>query len=327
MNYRRLGRSGLQVSELSFGSWVTMGTQIDQKQANEMLAVCRDHGVNFLDGAEGYNRGQAETIMGEAVKQLKWRRDGLVVSSKVFFGGVDDPLPTQRGLSRKHVFDACHQALERWQMDYLDLYFCHRPDPQTPIEETVAAMTDLIRQGKVMYWGTSEWSAQEIAEAWGVARREGMVPPTMEQPQYSLLARRRFEREYERLYGGDIGMGTTIWSPLASGLLTGKYQQGVPEGSRASLPQYGWLRKNMIDSERGQASIAMVGQIAEVAQGLDVSMPHLAIAWCLKNPNVSTVILGASSEAQLRENLQAAGAVDKLDDAAMERLHEITKSR
>ena len=323
MQYRRLGKSGLQVSELSFGSWVTIGTQVQQAETERMLGICRDHAVNFLDGAEAYNKGQAETLMGAAVKALDWPRDDLIISSKVFFGGVENPSPLQKGLSRKHVFEACDQALKRWQQDYLDLYFCHRADPETPIEETVAAMTDLIRQGKVLYWGTSEWSAQEITEAWAVARREHLIPPTMEQPQYSLLARRRFEREYAPLYSGDISLGTTIWSPLASGILTGKYLDGVPEGSRMSLPGYEWL-KARLSNPRGQQTAEVVQKISTVAKNCGISMAELAIAWCLKNPNVSTVILGASNEEQLRKNLAAADKVDVLTDDIMAQLNEIT---
>ena len=258
--------------------------------------------------------------MGQVLGKLAWPRDRYCVSSKVFFGGVENPAPTQRGLSRKHVTEACHQALRRWGVDYLDLYFCHRADPDTPIEETVRAMDALIRQGKVLYWGTSEWSAQEITEAWAIARREGLTPPTMEQPLYNLLDRKRFEREYARLYGGDIGLGTTTWSPLASGVLSGKYLDGVPEGSRATLPGYEWLRKSALESERGQRRLAQVRQLLPICEALGVSMARLAVAWCLLNPNVSTVILGASRLEQLEETLGAAELVPLLTAELCERI-------
>ena len=320
MEYRRLGTSGLKLSELSFGSWVTIGTQADGRATEQMMHTAYAAGVNFFDGAEGYNRGVAENLMGAALKKLSWRRDSYCVSSKVFFGAVDNPGPTQLGLSRKHVFDACHQALQRWGLDYLDLYFCHRADPDTPIEETVRAMDDLIRQGKVMYWGTSEWTAQEITEAWAIARREHLAPPTMEQPQYNLLDRQRFEQEYARLYGGDIGLGTTIWSPLASGVLTGKYLNGVPEGSRVTLPGYEWLRKRAIDSDRGQRRLDQVRNLLPICDELGIPMTRLAIAWCLRNPNVSTVILGASRVEQLEETLTAAEVVPLLTDEVCEKI-------
>ncbi len=321
MNYRRLGRSGLKVSELSLGSWVTFGTQLDVDGAMACMRVAYDAGVNFFDNAEGYSAGESERIMGEALRRLGWPRDSWIVSSKVFFGAVPHPGPTQRGLSRKHVMEACDQALVRLQVDHLDLYFCHRPDPETPIEETVRAMDVLVRQGKVLYWGTSEWSAKEIAEAFTVAGQHGLTPPTMEQPQYNLFARERVEREYAPLYERH-GLGTTVWSPLASGLLTGKYNQGVPADSRLALPGYEWLRAR-IEGPDGQRNLAMVPRLAAVADGLGLSLPRLAIAWCLKNPRVSTVILGASRPAQLTETLQASADAERLDDEAMARIRAI----
>ena len=323
MNYRRLGSSGLKVSELSFGSWVTFGTQLDTTAAATLMAAAYDAGVNFFDNAEAYAAGASETIMGAALKQLGWRRDSYTVSSKVFFGCVNKPGPLQRGLSRKHVHDACHQALQRLQLDYLDLFFCHRPDPQTPIEETVRAMHTLIEQGKVLYWGTSEWSAQELMEAYSVARQFNLTPPTMEQPQYNLLARGRVEEEYARLYT-QMGLGTTIWSPLASGILTGKYNDGIPTDSRLNLPGYEWLRSRL-EGDAGVQTIKKVKRIAAIAKQLGAPLPQLAIAWCLRNPHVSTVILGASRVAQLQENLTAAALVPQLTDDVMTALDDAVK--
>jgi voltage-dependent potassium channel beta subunit len=321
MEYRRLGKSGLKVSELSFGSWVTFGNQVDVDLAVDCMKAAYDAGVNFFDNAESYAAGQSEIVMGKALKKLGWRRDSYTASSKVFWGSLSDPQPNQRGLSRKHVVEACHQALERLQLDYLDLYFCHRPDPETPIEETVWAMTDLIHQGKVLYWGTSEWSAQEIMEAYSVARQYNLIPPTMEQPQYHLFHRRRVEKEYSRLYEV-IGLGTTIWSPLASGLLSGKYNNGIPEDSRINLPGYEWLREKFM-SEAGQHQLAAVRELAKVAQDLGTTMPRLAIAWCLKNPHVSTVITGASRVEQVVENMQAIDDVSLLTDDVLTRIDDI----
>ena len=257
MQYRNLGKSGLKVSALSFGSWVTFHKQVDSKLAERMFGMCLDAGVNFFDNAEGYERGMSEIVMGEALKSLGRSRDSYCVSSKVFFGAHDNPLPTQMGLSRKHVTEACNQALKRLQVDYLDLYFCHRADPDTPIEETVWAMHNLITQGKILYWGTSEWTAEEINQAYEFAIGNNLTPPTMEQPQYNLLDRERFEVEYNPIFE-KYNMGTTTWSPLASGALTGKYLEGVPDGSRASLKGYEWLRKHMIDSDRGQERMKKV---------------------------------------------------------------------
>ncbi len=325
MEYRNLGKSGLKVSELSFGSWVTFGKQVDIDLAVSMMTKAYDSGINFFDNAEVYAHGQSEIVMGKALQQLGWRRDSFIISSKVCFGSIEDPAPTQRGLSRKHVYEACHQAMERLGVEYLDLYFCHRPDPETPIEETVYAMNDLIRQGKVFYWGTSEWSAQQIMEAYAVARQNHLIPPTMEQPQYNMFHRQRFEVEYARLYR-EIGLGTTIWSPLASGLLTGKYSNGIPANSRMTLPGYEWLRK-LVESDEGQHRIKTAQELGKVAEDLGINTACLAIAWCLKNPDVSTVILGASRLSQLEENLKATAAVSRLTSQVMEQIESVLNNR
>jgi len=322
MEYRRLGRSGLKLSALSFGSWVTFSFQFDDKRAAAIMGKAYDAGVNFFDNAEVYAAGESETIMGRVLKQSGWGRDTYTVSSKVYWGG---DLPTQRGLSRKHVHDACHASLRRFQLDYLDLFFCHRPDLETPIEETVRAMDALIRQGKILYWGTSEWSAEQIQQAHGVAREYGLTPPTMEQPQYNMLHRERFENEYHRLYD-EVGLGTTIWSPLASGVLTNKYADGIPKGSRMTLPDYAWLRER-IESPAGRKQIETAAALKPVADDLGCSMAQLGIAWCLKNPHVSTVILGASREEQLEENLAALKVVDSLEDSVMERIETILDNK
>lgn len=312
MQYRRLGKSGLQVSEFSLGSWVTFGKQVDQSDAMNLMTLAYDEGINFFDNAEGYEAGVSEALMGAALTKLGWSRDSYVVSSKVFWGGSK---PTQRGLSRKHVFDACHAALKRLQVEYLDLYFCHRPDIDTPIEETVRAMHDLVTQGKVLYWGTSEWSAQQLTEAWAVARELGITPPTMEQPQYNFFEREKVEGEYRPLYEL-MGLGTTIWSPLASGVLTGKYNKGIPEDSRLNLPGYEWLKKNW-ESDAGKAKLAQVEKLAALAGEIGLPIHHLALLWCLANKNVSTVILGASRRSQLEDNLSALQHKDKLTPEVM----------
>ncbi len=320
MEYRNLGRSGLKVSALSYGAWVTFDTQLQVDAAKDCMVAAYDAGVNFFDNAEAYAAGNAEVIMGEVLQQNGWRRDSYIVSSKVFFG-CGQRGPTQKGLSRKHVVEACHQALERLQLDYLDLYFCHRPDPDTPIEETVWAMHGLILQGKVLYWGTSEWSAQQITQAHQVARQYHLIPPVMEQPHYNLFHRKRFEKEYAPLYK-EYGLGTTIWSPLASGVLTGKYRNGIPSDSRLALPGYEWL-KEALSGEKGKKRMAAVEGLAEVADGLGISLAELSLAWCLKNPNVSTVITGATKVSQVQQNMKALDAVEKLDDALMERIDQI----
>jgi len=316
MEYRRLGRSGLKLSALSFGSWVTFSYQLDGDAAFDCMRLAYDAGVNFFDNAEVYADGESERIMGAALRKLGWPRDTWCVSSKVYWGGE---LPTQKGLHRKHVVEACHAALRRLQVDYLDLYFCHRPDLETPVEETVRAMHDLVQQGKVLYWGTSEWSAEQIREAWGIARQYGLHPPTMEQPQYNMLHRDRVEREYARLYG-EIGLGTTIWSPLASGVLTGKYARGVPAGTRMTLPDYDWLKARVVDSAEGRADVERANRIVALAREVGMSPAQLAIAWCLRNPNVSTVILGASRVEQLEENLGALDKVARLTDELLGRI-------
>jgi voltage-dependent potassium channel beta subunit len=321
MEYRRLGGSGLKVSVLSYGAWVSFSNQVDIDKAVEIMTLCYDNGMNFFDNAEVYARGQAETIMGEVFKKTGWRRDSYIVSSKVYGGAVDNPKPTQRGLSRKHIFDACHQAIDRMDCDYLDLYFCHRPDRDVPMEEIVRAMTDLINQGKVMYWGTSEFTAQEIMEAHSVARQHGLIPPTMEQPQYNMFHRQRFEAEYARLYS-EIGYGTTIWSPLASGVLTGKYNDGIPDDSRMALDSYKWLR-DMVESDEGQARIQKVRELTAIAKEMNATMAQLAIAWVIKNPNVSTAITGATKPYQVEDNLGALDLADQLDDDVMATIEDI----
>lgn len=323
MKYRRLGKSGLQLSELSFGSWVSFHNQLNVDSAEQCMIAAYDAGINFFDNAEGYANGHSEEIMGRVLKNAGWRRDSYCVSSKVFFGAAENPGPTQRGLSRKHVIEACEQAMQRLQVDYLDLYYCHRPDPETPIEETVRAMDDLIRQGKVLYWGTSEWSAAEIEQAYLIAREMRLYPPTMEQPQYNLFERDRVEKEYAPLYDAErIGLGTTIWSPLASGMLTGKYNQGVPEGARITLPNFAWLRE-IFESEIGQKRIRITRELTKLAESIGVTMTGMAIAWCLKNPNVSTVILGASRVEQVHENLKALEILDRLDDSVLKKIDDV----
>ena len=318
MQYRRLGTSGLQLSALSFGAWVTFGRQLDRNKARDLLACAFDHGINYFDNAETYAAGMAETIMGDVLADLRFPRDAYCVSSKVFFGAVDDPKPTQRGLSRKHVVDACHQALKRLRVEYLDCYFCHRADPETPVAETVWMMDTLIRQGKVLYWGTSEWPAESIREAHELAARHNLHAPTMEQPQYNLLHRERVEVEYAPLFR-EFGMGTTIWSPLASGVLTGKYADGIPGDSRLALPGYEWLRQR-VESPEGRADMARVRKLLPIAKELGIPPAQFAIAWCIKNPHVSTVILGATRREQLEQNLGALDALDKLDDDVMKRI-------
>jgi len=317
MEYRRLGKSGVQVSALSLGSWVTFGQQISDDVAAELMTTAYDQGVNFFDNAEAYASGRSETVMGNILHKTGWSHETFLVSSKVFWGGS---LPNQQGLSRKHVMTACHNALRRLQVDYLDLFFCHRPDPNTPIEETVRAMSDLIHQGKVLYWGTSEWSAQEIAQAFAIARECHLVPPTMEQPMYNLFGRHRFEKEYERLYT-EYGLGTTIWSPLASGFLTGKHKGGPKEGTRATLKDYDWLKDQITREAKDKAG--KVEKLEVIARDLGLSLAVFAIAWCLKNKNVSTVILGASKVPQLTENLQAIEAQSKLTPELMEQIDKI----
>jgi len=324
MEYRRLGDSGLKISALSFGSWVTFDTQMQIEAARKCMVAAYDAGVNFFDNAEGYADGKSELIMGDVFKKTGWRRDSYIVSSKVFFGSIKERKPTQIGLSRKHVVEACHQAIDRLQSDYLDLYYCHRPDADTPIEEVVWTMTALIQQGKVMYWGTSEWSAQQIMQAYSVARERNLIPPTMEQPHYNMLHRKRFEVEYDRLYS-EIGLGTTIFSPLASGLLTGKYNDGIPKDSRLSLAPFQPFVEEL-NGEEWKNRFEMIRQIGTVADELGVPMARLALAWCLKNTHVSSVITGASREAQVIENMKAVDDVVLLTNDVMARIDSILKT-
>lgn len=312
MEYRHLGRSGLKVSALSFGSWVTFGDQVDADVAAECMQVAYDHGVNFFDNAEAYASGESERIMGEIIRDKGWDRSELVVSTKIFWGGDG---PNQQGLSRKHVIEGTEAALDRLQMDYVDLVFCHRPDVETPIEETVRAMSYLVDQGYAFYWGTSQWTAQQIRHAYELARREHLVPPTMEQPQYNMFSRERVEREYAPLYD-DIGLGTTIWSPLASGLLTGKYNDGIPEDSRLASEGYEWLKNQVLTEQR----LEKVRQLTGVADDLGCSTAQLALAWCLTNPDVSTVITGASKPWQVEENMQALEVAEQIDGEVQSRI-------
>ena len=317
MRYRRLGSSGLQVSELSLGSWLTFGKQITDGMAEKLMHIAYDGGINFFDNAEIYARGESEKVMGKILKKVKWPRDTWMVSSKVFFG-AGGKLPTQTGLHRKHVVEACNDALTRLQVDYLDLYFCHRPDKNTPIEETVWTMHQLIMAGKILYWGTSEWSAQEIMEAHMVAKQHHLIGPVMEQPQYNMFHRVKVEVEYGQIYK-TVGLGTTIWSPLASGILSGKHTLDGAKTSRLRMAGLDWLRERELTAER----LKNVEKLKDIAKKLDLSMPLLALAWCLKNPHVSTVILGASKEAQLKENLHAVDAQDKLTPDVMARIEKV----
>lgn len=320
MEYKNLGKTGLPISRLSFGSWITFGNQIDNKISERLMDIAYDYGVNFFDNAETYAAGESERVMGEILHKKSWSRDSYIVSSKVFFG-AGAKYPTQKGLNRKHVFEACHQALERLKVDYLDLYFCHRPDKSTPIEETVWSMHQLIMQGKILYWGTSEWSAQEIMEAHMVAKQYNLIGPVMEQPQYNLLQRHKFEVEYAQLYK-TVGLGTTTWSPLASGLLTGKYNNGIPEDSRLKREELGWLSEILLQ----ESSLKKVAKLGDLAKELGTTLPLLSIAWCLKNENVSTVILGATKEQQLIENLKALETESLLTAEVMARIEAIMEN-
>jgi voltage-dependent potassium channel beta subunit len=322
MQYRQLGKSGLKIGALSFGAWVTFGKQIGNPVATKLLHTAYDAGVNFFDNAESYAEGQAEVVMGAILKKSGWRRSSYMVSSKVFFGSVGDR-PNEDGLSRKHVIEACHDALGRLQVDYLDLYYCHRPDPSVPVEETCRAMHDLIVLGKVLYWGTSEWSAAQIEAAHAVCDRLGLHHPVVEQPEYNLFHRKRVETEYASLYRSP-GLGTTIWSPLASGLLTGKYNKGVPKGTRLNTPGMEWLKTAILERPETAARMAAVPKFAAIAKSLGTSLPCLAVAWCLKNPNISTVILGASKVEQLAENLKALDVIAKLTPQVMKDLDAIS---
>ena len=325
MEYKRLGKSGLQVSRLSFGSWLTFGKQVGDNTAEELMKLAYDSGINFFDNAEAYAGGKSEEVMGDILRKMGWRRDSYIVSSKVFFGadgGSGNLAPTQKGLNRKHIVEACEQALSRLKVDYLDLYFCHRPDKETPIEETVWSMHNLIQQGKVLYWGTSEWSAQEIMEAHMVARQYNLIGPTMEQPQYNMLVRQKVEVDYAQIYK-TVGLGTTIWSPLASGVLTGKYNDGFPDSTRLGIEGLEWLK----DIALAEENLKRVRKLSDFSKELGMSMPLLALAWCLKNDNVSTVILGASRKEQLVENLKALEAKDKLTPEVMEKIEDILDNK
>lgn len=322
MEYRNLGGSGLKISALSLGSWVTFGPQMNEEIAGECMQRAYDVGVNFFDNAEVYADGVAEEVMGAVLAKKGWDRSSYLVSTKIFWGG---PGPNQRGLSRKHIIEGTDAALKRLRVDYVDLIFCHRADLHTPVEETVWAMNQVIQQGKALYWGTSEWPGNRILEAYHVARREHLIPPVMEQPQYHLFHRERFEKEFDPLYER-IGLGTTIWSPLAGGLLTGKYNDGIPEGSRGDLSGYEWLRPRF-EGDEPQRRIAKVRQLAPIAEELGCSLAQLAIAWCLTNPNVSTVITGASRPEQVSENMKAMDVVGKLSPEVLDRIEKIVDNK
>lgn len=322
MEYRRLGKSGLQVSALSFGSWITFGKQIGDTTAEELMRIAYDGGVNFFDNAEIYARGKSELVMGEILKKMQWPRSSFVLSSKVFFG-FEDGKPNQTGLSRKHVFEGCHAALKRLQVEYLDLFFCHRPDKNTPIEETVWAMNLLIQQGKILYWGTSEWANDEIMAAHAFAERNRLIGPSMEQPQYNMFERTKLEKDYLLLFK-EWGMGTTIWSPLASGLLTGKYNNAAPTDNRLNIQGMEWLKERTLGD---QSRIKKVGELNALAKELGCSLPKLAIAWVLKNPNVSTAILGASKPEQLKETLTSLEVLPLLTGEIMEKIELILANK
>ena len=321
MEYNNLGKSGLKVSRLSLGSWLTFGKLIEDKVSEKLMHYAYDQGINFFDNAEIYARGKSELVMGKILKKSAWSRDSYIVSSKVFFG-TGGQWPTQKGLNRKHVFEACHQALKRLQVDYLDLYFCHRPDKSTPIEETVWAMHQLIMQGKILYWGTSEWSAQEIMEAHMFAKQNHLIGPVMEQPEYNMFARRKVEVEFAQLYK-TVGLGTTIWSPLASGILTDKYLNKFPKGTRLGVEGLEWLKEKNLTEDK----LAKISLLNELSNDLGMSLPVMSIAWCLKNQNVSTVILGASKMSQLKENMRSLDALNKLDEKAIKQIEEILQNQ
>jgi voltage-dependent potassium channel beta subunit len=323
MEYRRMGKTGLQLSLLSYGSWVTFSKQVDDSASDRLMGLAYDNGINFFDNAETYEGGKSEEMMGRVLSRKKWDRSSYCISSKAFFGlhGKQNK-PNQHGLSRKHLMEACHGALTRLQSDYLDLFYCHRPDPETPMEEIVWAMNILLQQGKILYWGTSEWSGAEIMEAHAVAKELHLIGPAMEQPQYNLFERYKMEQDYLTIFS-DIGMGTTIWSPLASGLLTGKYNNGIPEDSRLALANYGWLKERMMEQEK----LDKVKKLETVAKELNTSLATLSIAWCIRNPHVTTAILGATKEHQLTENIGALDVYPKLTPAIMEEIDVIMGSK
>ena len=321
MEYTNLGKSGLQISRLSLGSWLTFGKQIGDDVAERLMDIAYENGINFFDNAEIYARGKSEEVMGAILKKKNWTRDSYIVSSKVFFGNGGQ-LPTQKGLSRKHIVEACEQALNRFQLDYLDLFLCHRPDKQTPIEETVWSMHQLIMQGKILYWGTSEWSAQEIMEAHMFAKQNHLIGPIVEQPEYNMFTRQKVEVEFSQVYK-TVGLGTTIWSPLASGILSGKYNKDFPSDTRLGMEGMDWLKEKNLTAER----IDVVKKLSALATDLDMTLPVLGLAWCLKNPYVSTVILGASKEYQLTENLKSLDAKEKLTAEVMEEIELILSNK
>jgi voltage-dependent potassium channel beta subunit len=322
MEYRFLGRSGLRVSALSFGAWVTFGYQADTDRALKLMTAAYDHGVNFFDNAEEYAGGMAETIMGKVLKKTGWKRSDIVLSTKLFWGGDG---PNDQGLSMKHIIEGANASLKRMQVEYVDLIFCHRPDRHTPVEETVRAMNLLISQGKAFYWGTSEWSASRIMDAWHFARQNNLIPPLMEQPEYNMFRRHRVEVEYQSLYSS-IGLGTTVFSPLASGILTNKYSSGIPDDSRLALSHYEWLKKQS-ESREGKEKIEKTAKLNNIAGELGISLSRMAIAWCLKNPAVSTVITGASKPEQVKENMNALSDIPLLDDEVMEKIELILDNK
>jgi len=323
MEYRNLGKSGIKVSALSFGAWITFFDQVGEDTAYQLMKTAIDFGVNFFDNAETYAQGMAETVMGKVFKKGGWKRSDLIFSTKIFWGGKG---PNDTGLSFKHIIEGTNAALERLQMKYVDLIFCHRPDIYTPIEETVRAMNQVINEEKAFYWGTSEWSAEQIIQAYYIARNENLIPPTMEQPQYHMFHRERVEKEYLSLYS-DIGLGTTIWSPLAGGILTGKYTKGIPKGSRSTLEKYQWLLQERFESEEARNRIIKSVQLENIAEDLNISLAQLALAWCLKNPNVSTAITGASKPEQIKENMQALDMVTKLTPDIIEKIETVLQNK
>jgi voltage-dependent potassium channel beta subunit len=322
MEYRRLGRSGLQLSVLSYGSWVTFHKQIEDNSADELMGIAYDNGINFFDNAEGYALGESENMMGRVLKKKNWDRTSYVLSSKVFFGSRKNARPNQTGLSRKHIVEACHEALVRLQTDYLDLYFCHRPDVDTPIQEVVWTMHNLIQQGKILYWGTSQWSGAEIMEAHRVAQEFKLIGPVMEQPQYNMFERYKMEMDYLPVFR-NVGLGTTIWSPLAAGFLTGKYNDGIPGDSRLAIEGFDWLKKRWVQDDK----IAKVKKIEIIAKELDVTLASLAIAWTIYNPDVTTAILGATRASQLNDNLKALDTLKKLSPDVMKKIEDVLQNK
>lgn len=321
MIYNNLGHSGLKISQLSLGTWLTVGDRLTDNESEKLITLAYDSGINFFDSAESYNKGQSELALGRLLKKLKWERSSYLVSSKVYFGD-GGTRPNQTGLNRKHIFECCHAAMKRMQVDYLDLYFCHRPDKSTPIEETVWAMNHLIQQGKVLYWGTSEWSAQEIMEAHMIARERNLIGPTMEQPQYSMFEREKVENEYSQIYK-TVGLGTTIWSPLSSGVLTDKYLKKFPEDTRLSFEGLDWLKERSWSLEK----VDKARKLNKLAKKMGTSLPMLSIAWCAKNPDVSTVILGASSSQQLEENLDSINWIEAITPEIEEKIEGILQNK